>query len=35
MYLFCLSVTAAAALVIVSEVSDQANDNLKQGVGVF
>lgn len=30
----CLSVPAAAALVIVSEVSDEANDNLKQGVGL-
>lgn len=29
----CLSVPAAAALVVVSEVSDEANDNLKQGVG--
>lgn len=30
----CLSVPAAAALVVVSEVSDEANDNLKQGVGI-
>lgn len=28
----CLCVCVAAALVVVSEVADQANDNLKQGV---
>lgn len=31
----CLCVSAAAALVVVSEISDQANDNLKHGVGLL